>query len=579
MKGKGLIVRFSRLFYSHDMPAYMVSERIIVYVRWVLLVAVTVILLKTSAINRNFILITAGTIALYNLGLSVLFYYKPAQPVFRIIQYMSVFIDELLLLAIMTGAVHAADDIYPMIFFAIFSVSLRMNSEDSYAVSALNVVLLPAILFLLTRGDDRVLKAALLGIASIVNLFSTRVIQVNTKLFKQEIQKTAAIFSLSSRINSVMELTPLFEIAIQELVNRINAVAGVIAFFDNKKGAYTHVASSGNLDIIGGSVSMTMLYDKVINKLMRKKKYLILPERNGETAVTGGSWFQSLQSENAVLFPFPCSTTSSTYHAVLCLFGRNDNSRFSSYDINFLKAVSSQITICVNRAFLYEDLLYNRVIQRELLSRIETNYDDERRKIAGEIHDMASGVMYELVNSIDTFIGETKGMPPSSKKKLDHIKSLVINYHKQLRTFMGTLRPTVLEDFGLIHALKDLLGNVRQQYSIDVEFVHDESVYPLTSHQEEFLYRVANEALINVAKHASASSAVVRLSRHNSHIVMSIMDNGSGFNPMERFTNRYGLLYIKERVNSFKGRVDIVSEAGKGATITVMLPLTEVERA
>jgi signal transduction histidine kinase len=78
-----------------------------------------------------------------------------------------------------------------------------------------------------------------------------------------------------------------------------------------------------------------------------------------------------------------------------------------------------------------------------------------------------------------------------------------------------------------------------------------------------------------VAKHASANRVILMLYQDNSNIVMSVSDNGKGFNPSEKFKNKYGLLYIKERANRFKGRVNVVSQPGKGATITVLLPLMD----
>lgn len=570
MNSENLLIRFFKLFYTGDMPSYMISERIIVYVRWVLIATVAFILFRTPGIEKNAIYFVVTGIAIYNVILSIIFDYKPSPSLFKLIQYVAAFIDELLLIAVITMTKSVNNDIYPIIFFIIFGVSLRMDSRDSYIISIVNIFLLPAALYTLIPGNGASVKAALLGVASMVNLFSTRVLEVNKRRLESEIQKTDIIFSISNVINSVMELEPLLEITIYELVNKLNVVAGIIALFDTKKEMYSYVASSGNLDIIGGFVSHSMLDDPLMKRILHEKEYFMLPQHNNGAIYINDSWFESVQNESIILFPFSCS---STYNVVIGLFGRKNRIPFSSYYINLLKAVSSQVVIGVNRAFLYEDLLYNRALQRELLARIETAYDDERKKIAGEIHDMASGVMYELVNSIDNFNKETKNLSQASQQNIAHIKSLVINYHKQLRSFMSTLRPTVLEDFGIVHALRDLLGSFKQRHNINVEFVNDRDEYPLDYIQSDFLYKTVNEALINVVKHSHAGKVVVGLSLTKDSILLSISDNGKGFDVSERFKNRYGLLYIMERGKLLKGKVDVLSENNGGTTITVMLPV------
>ena len=557
--------------FAKDTPFSIGTERIILFVRWIIILLLVFLLFLTTDIRKNMIELLLILAAGYNLLLTVILYAGLRALIFRIIQYVVVVIDEVVLMTVFVLTGDANNIVYSLFFFVIFGVSLRMESKDSYIVSVLNAVILPVTLYLFLPYPDIIIKAGVIGIASVVNIFSTRALEVNTVRMKREVRNTDVMLSLSNVINSVMELEPLLEIVIYEIVTKFSVTAGIIALFDIRKDDFVYIASSGDLDIIGGYISRSMLDDYVMNRVITEKIPMMMPEHGDKTGLVD-SWFESLRATGFILYPFPCNDT---YTGVIGLFGRKDNKDFSPHFLTTLKGATSQIITGINRAFLYEDLLHNRTILTELLARIETAHEDERKIIAGELHDIASGVMYELIRAADDLIRQTQATGPAHQEAVLHMKSLIMDSQKQMRLFLTRLRSTVLDDFGLVHALKDLLGSFKQQYGMEVEFINDKDEYPLVPLQKEFLYKIANEVLLNVAKHALANRVILMLYQDNGSIVMSVSDNGKGFNPSEKFKNKYGLLYIQERANLFKGKVNIVSESGKGATITVVLPLMD----
>ncbi|MGB9734879.1 MAG: GAF domain-containing sensor histidine kinase [bacterium] len=573
-KVKAEIKKVFKFLFTEESNSSITGERIIVFVRWLIILFILSLLILTTDISKHTVLAVLISVSIYNLLLSLILYSGFITSIFRVVQYFSVFIDELVLAGIfwLTGDVNNL--IYPLFFFAIFGVSLRMESKDSYIVSVINTFSLPIILYMVSPSIMTMFKAGILGIASIVNLFSTRVIELNTIRLKRESRNTDIMFSISNVINSVIELEPLLEIAIYEIVNKLSAIAGIIALYDTEKDDFTYIASSGDLNIIGGYVSKSMLDDYIMSRVISEKKCIIMPDPDGRIN-TVDSWFETLNTVSFILYPFVCNEN---YIGVIGLFGRKDNKIFSSYYLNILKGITSQIITGINRAFLYEDLLYNRSIQRELLSKIETAYDDERRKIAGEVHDMASGVMYELITAINDFSKRAKGLTRDNQQLLTHIKELIVDYHNQLRLFLSRLRPTVLDDFGLPYAIMDLLGHYKQHHNLNIEFINSYDDYPLTYEQKDFLYKVTNEAIVNIIKHAQANKITVTLGMENNNIVLSVADNGKGFNPANKYKNKYGLLYIRERTTMLKGSLNIDSKENMGTKITVTLPLQEMEQ-
>ncbi len=571
MKFKGSVKIFFKLIFTKNTPFPIGTERIILFVRWIIIILLVSLLVLTTNIYKDIIWTIFVLLAFYNILLSIILYSNIVKSHFRVVQYFAVFIDEIILMAVFVLTRDTNNIVYSIFFFVIFGVSLRMESKDSYIVSVINAVVLPIGMYMFLPSYDTTIKAAVLGIASVINLFSTRAIEVNMIRLKREVRNTDVMLSISNVINSVMELEPLLEIVIYEIVHRFSVTAGIIALFDTRRDDFIYIASSGNLDLIGGYVSHSMLDDYIMNRVITEKNYLIMPEQNDKIDMTD-SWFETLSSTSFILFPFACNDD---YTGVIGLFGRKDNRQFSPYYLTILKGITSQIITGINRAFLYEDLLHNRTILTELLMKIETAHEDERKKIVGELHDIASGGMYELINAVDSLIKKTKDSGSISIEAIKHMKSLIMDSQRQLRLFLTTLRSTVLDDFGLVHAMRDLLGSFKQQHNMDVSFINEKDEYPLIPLQKEFLYKIANEALLNVVKHASASNVVVKLYQEDSNIVISISDNGKGFNTSDKFKNKYGLLYIKERVNLFKGKINIVSDSGRGTTITAILPIME----
>lgn len=573
MKIRGEKRRIFKFLFNQEVISPIIGERIIVFVRWIIILFILFLLMLTTNIPRHTILTILILVSIYNLVLSGILYAKFITSIFKIVQYLSVFLDEIMLITIFMITGDTNNLIYPLFFFAIFGISLRMDSKDSYIVSVINTLMLPVILYVYSPSVMMMIKAGIISIAGIVNIFSTRVLELNTIRLKRESRNTDIMLSISNVINSVIELEPLLEISIYEIVNRFSVIAGIIALYDTKKEDFTYVASSGDLNLIGGYVSRSMLDDYVMNRVISEKNYLMVSEQVDKLNMVD-SWFETINTTDFILYPFVCSDN---YTGVIGLFGRKDNKNFSSYYLNILKAITSQIVTGINRAFLYEDLVYNRLMHRELLSKIETAYDDERKKIAGEVHDMASGVMYELIYAINNFSEKVKGLNKDELKAIKHIKELIIGYHDQLRHFLSRLRPTVLDDFGLPYAIMDLLGHYKQQYNLSIKFVNGYDDYPLTYEQKDFLYKVTNEAVLNIIKHAQATEITVTLRSEDDKIVLSVDDNGKGFNPDNKYKNKYGLLYIKERTSMFKGTFQIESRENIGTKITVTLPLQEIE--
>jgi signal transduction histidine kinase len=145
--------------------------------------------------------------------------------------------------------------------------------------------------------------------------------------------------------------------------------------------------------------------------------------------------------------------------------------------------------------------------------------------------------------------------------------------------FARELRPTVLDDVGLIPALHTYMKGFKEETGIHVSLLAFAAVEQVNGDKRTVLYRVAQEALTNIARHAQASRAEVRIEKLDGAVCMKIKDNGKGF-PAERVLHakkgkRLGLLGMRERLEMVSGNFAIKSAPGKGTTVIAQIPLTD----
>lgn len=219
-----------------------------------------------------------------------------------------------------------------------------------------------------------------------------------------------------------------------------------------------------------------------------------------------------------------------------------------------------------------------RLLSRQLLSAQE----EERKKISRELHDVIAQTLTGINVRLATLKTEaalnTKGM----KRNIARTQRLIEQSVDIVHRFARELRPAVLDDLGLIPALHTFMKQFRAETGIRVSLSAFPAVEKLDADKRTMLYRVAQEALTNVARHAQASQAEVKIQKLDGAMCMTIKDNGKGFQQERAFQdkkkNRLGLLGMRERVEMVQGNFTVQSAPGRGTTVRVRIRLAN-ERA
>jgi len=215
---------------------------------------------------------------------------------------------------------------------------------------------------------------------------------------------------------------------------------------------------------------------------------------------------------------------------------------------------------------------------RQLTALLLSAQDDERRRIARELHDELNQRVISLAFDIDDQMHQTTVLPDAARATLQLVKNEVAELSDHLRDLAHRLHPSVLDDLGISSALRVCAHDFEQREHIPVRLALEEGEKPLGRHLSECLFRVTQEALRNVAKHARASHVFLALSYDEDHVVLQIDDDGRGFTPQDRAAVQrgLGLISMGERVRLLEGTLTLTSDLGRGTRLSVSIPLTGI---
>jgi len=199
--------------------------------------------------------------------------------------------------------------------------------------------------------------------------------------------------------------------------------------------------------------------------------------------------------------------------------------------------------------------------------------EEEAKRIAHALHDEAG----QLLASVHLALEEVaRELPPPAGDRLQKVRGLLEQIEVQLRRLSHELRPTILDDLGLFPALEFLATGISARTRILIS-VEGSSEKRLPHVIETALYRIVQEALTNVTKHAQATRVTVCLQREDQMVRCSIRDNGIGFDSAvvlaPRIERGLGFVGIQERLNSLGGKLQIVSFPGRGTELLITIPL------
>jgi signal transduction histidine kinase len=233
-----------------------------------------------------------------------------------------------------------------------------------------------------------------------------------------------------------------------------------------------------------------------------------------------------------------------------------------------------------DNARLYGELQIKEQLRGELLRRVISAQEDERKRIARELHDETSQSLTALMVGLDTVHMASAQDVQKANHHLKSCKAIAETLLKNIHRLVADLRPSLLDDLGLLPAIA-WYGEQRLK-PLGIHFCMDENdlAVRLPASVETALFRIFQEAVTNIIRHAHAKSVTVRLARRDGTVVLIVCDDGQGFDPHSLEPTHLhgqglGLRGMQERATILGGEFQLQTALGKGTVITISLPVVE----
>lgn len=358
-------------------------------------------------------------------------------------------------------------------------------------------------------------------------------------------------------LGSMMDITERKEAEQQILKEKnlsdsiINSLPGVFYLFDTtpkflRWNKYFETISGYSGKELGSMVPMSLFDDN--DKIIMKKQI-------EKTYKEGYSYAEtSLVTKSGQKIPFYFTGVYVSYEGAPCILG-------TGIDISKRKKAEDEM------------LQMNKQL-RELSEHLQNIREEERLKMSREIHDELGQqltVMKMDVSWLHKKLGKTD---EAVKKKTEALKGMLDETVKSVRRISSELRPSVLDDMGLAVAIEWHLAEFEKRSGVKTKLNKTDKELVLTDAMKIGLFRIVQESLTNVARYAEAKNVVVSLGQNENDLLLSIKDDGVGFDKEKIATKKtLGILGMKERTNMMGGEYEIKSIPGNGTTVTVKIPL------
>ncbi len=253
-------------------------------------------------------------------------------------------------------------------------------------------------------------------------------------------------------------------------------------------------------------------------------------------------------------------------------------------DLSLLSIIAGLLSIAIENATRYEEAQAREALRGELLHQVVSAQERERQRIARELHDSTGQTLTALGLGFAAVAETVQSDPDLAVKQVKELKQMSMEALAELRDMIRDLRPSLLDDLGLVPALQNQIQMFQTHTGVQADLQITSRIQRLSPDVETILFRIAQEALTNVAKHAHAQHVNLQLQFDPDAVHLQVRDDGHGFQPEAVFEtgdqprHAWGLLGMQERVSLVGGECQIVSTVGEGTAVNVTIPFNEHDK-
>ncbi len=392
-----------------------------------------------------------------------------------------------------------------------------------------------------------------------------------------QIARQMAIFrSIAEVLNRSFTLREALDGALHRIVDLMDVETGWIFLLDPEAGQF-RLAADVNLPaalsvankrrMTGECRCITMLREGQLTEAVNFVQCLRL-----EQAVPG-----SPESHRHASVPLVAQDQTVGILNLLLSQGRS----FTEEELDMLESIGHELAVAIQRARLFEQVRDQEHTRRELLQRLLVTQEEERRRIAQDLHDHAGQMMTALIIQLAQLASRAEHVDGQMSAALQKLHTLAQQGLDELRKLVYELRPSILDDLGLGPAIRSYMDTYVRPAGVQVDLQLSETGSRLPQELETVAFRIIQEASTNVLRHAQARELEVRVDRRREFLLIMVRDDGIGFDPEQggRDKATLGLHGMRERAQLVGGTLQVLSVPGVGTTILARLPLHKEDTA
>jgi signal transduction histidine kinase len=389
----------------------------------------------------------------------------------------------------------------------------------------------------------------------------------------------STIYDITEALISTLEIDEVLEIIAEKLLLLFDLNLCAISLLDGSGRNLRLACGRSTSSLSAGDMALLSFPVAQLESLMSLNPFLSGPQPVSlNDFMHGGSGAVLGLLRSLYLLPL---RAKGKFTGIISL-GKNTNTQFSEEERDLFTAIGNEAAMAIENTRLYDNLRYDEEIHRELLQRVITAQEDERRRVAIELHD---GIVQNIVSALfrlqlcSARLGE---VPEEVRSALGEAQEIVNASVTEIRRIIAGLRPTMLDDLGLVAALERYIQSLQMESRLAIKIeVKGQDIPALSLEAETILFRIAQEGLNNIIKHAACGKAILSIEVDDGDLLLKIEDDGVGFDMsalQKRSTHSFGLVGMRERAQTLAGMLEVDSSPGEGAKITARFPLNSVEK-
>jgi signal transduction histidine kinase len=386
-----------------------------------------------------------------------------------------------------------------------------------------------------------------------------------------------ALSRVSAAVSGLRDLDGIFEVALDTVLDVMNGSIGWVQLVDEAEEALTIKVLRGLPEKYRPEMRLK-LGEGIAGVVAETGKAILVEDLSVDARA---AWPNIISNEDLKAFVSVPLRAKDTVLGVLNVTSREPH-HFTRDDMHLLHAIGDQVGVAIEQAELYNRLRKGRERYQRLAQHILVAQEDERKRVARELHDETSQTLSGLALSLQALVQRSEsasGLDASFKEQLQKAQSLAVQVSTEVGRLIHELRPALLDTLGLVPAIRRYAEDILRPVGITVSLETQGEPIALPPEVEVGLYRVAQGTLGNILRHSGARNVTISIDYKGDHLLLRVQDDGEGFDVskltgVDERGRGSGVFGMKERVKLMGGSCSIQSQPGQGTLITVRVPST-----